>query len=214
MSALIVDFFSAWFNWPYLFALAIALSFASFQVLFGFIPDAIELDVDTEGDLDVDMDTDAGADLATKASFASDAMAFVGLGKAPLAVLALVFLFLFGSIGLFLNVLVHPALTPLAIIGIFGLSFAGASITTGRLADVLNQVLPGHESVTSRGAAFLHREGTAVTVINERGGEVELAASSWVNAAVAPGRAPILRGTRVLLVSYDQSRFRYTVEPI
>jgi hypothetical protein len=215
---LIVEWLTAWYNLPYLFALAVAMSFSSFQVLFGFLPDAVDVDVDGDVDADVDTDTDVH-DVSGKATFAGNAMSFMGFGKAPAAVLGLTFLFFFGSMGLIIN----AALKGLVVLPVLSIVVVFVSMTgnllvsgfiTGRVAAVLNLWLPGHDTVTAAGKDSLHTEGVTTTVICEKGGTVQLGKARWVDAITAPGTSDIPKGSQVLLVAYDKAHTRYTAEPI
>lgn len=218
-----IDWLAAWYNWLFLFALAVTTVFSTLQVLLGMMPDALDVEVDVDGDGDVDIDieieADGDHDLAAKASFASNAMAFVGYGKAPASVLALAFLMLFGTIGLVLTALTKEVLE-IPVVGTFVFSadvfiatFMGA-FATGKLARVLNRFLPGFDTASEVGHAAVHREGKAASEITERGGQVQLGPDKWVDAVTAKGRPTIHKGSKVLLIGYDKELFRYTVEPL
>jgi hypothetical protein len=209
----IIPWLSAWYNLPYLFALAVAMAFSSFQILFGFLPDAVEMDIETDGDVDPHIG------LSEKASFAGNAMAFLGLGKAPAAVLGLTFLFVFGSLGMITNALLKNLVDlPVVSIVVVALSMSGNALVsgfvTGRFASVLNRWLPGHDTVTAAGKDSLHLQGVSTTVICEKGGTVQLGKARWVDAITAPGTEDIQKGSQVLLVAYDKAHTRYTAEPI
>lgn len=212
----IIAWLSTWHNLVYLLALGIACVYSALQVVLGIIPDAIDIDVDGDGDADVDIDLDVdGDDLADHASFVSNAMSWVGVGKAPGAVLALTWLLVFGGLGLLTSALVKtlmpiPVLPHLVNAGLMVAVFFAAGGVTGRLASVLNKLLPGHSTVSRSGAKLVQTEGIAASEITEKGGQVQLSGSRWVDAVTARGSIP--KGTSVLLVDYDRENTRYIAE--
>jgi len=234
-----MEWLIAWYNWLFLFSLAVTAIFSMLQMAFGMVPDAVDIevdvdldldldldldvdfdaDVDTEVDFDADVDTEVDHDIAGKANFASNAMAFIGLGKAPAAVLMLTFLMLFGTLGLISTAVLKGVLS-LPLVGyatFLGLVFIDSFVSmfiTGRLASLLNKYLPGHDTASEIGHAAMHREGEAASEITERGGQVQLGPDRWVDAITAKGHPAIEKGTQVLLVAYDNELFRYTVEPL
>ena len=233
-----LDWLLSWHLFPYYLALALATLWSILQVSLGLVPDGIDADVDVDADADIDLDLDvdtdvdvdldadadadadmdAGHDWPGGARFASDVMAFFGVGKAPLSMLALIFLFLFGSLGLMLNVMFKTALSVVLIgwvlqVVVFAGVFLVAAFLTGRLARILNRFLPHSETTSAGGNKLVGNEGTAETTINESGGQVRVS-SGWVNAVTFPGEKPIQKGTRVMLIAYDSEHFWYTVEPM
>jgi len=215
----IIGWLTTWNNLIYLFALAVAAVFSSLQVFLGFLPDAIDADVDIDGDGDVDLevDIDLDGDLGEQATFIGNAMAFLGFGKAPLTILALTFLMLFGTIGLISSAIVKmvvivPVMPTLVnFFLVFG-NFILAAVLTGRLAKFLNRLLPGHISTARKGSKEVGAEGEAASTITEKGGQVLIGPSRWVDAVTGPGRPEIPRGTPVMLVDYDKENLRYVAE--
>jgi len=212
----IIGWLTTWHNLVYLLALGIACVYSGIQVILGIIPDAIDIDVDGDGDADIDVDLDIdGDDLADHASFISNAMSWVGVGKAPGAVLALTWLLIFGGLGILTSALVKtlmpiPVLPHLVNAGLMVGIFFIAGTITGRMASVLNRLLPGHSTVTKAGSKLVQTEGVAASEITEKGGQVELSGSRWVDAVTARGSIP--KGTSVLLVDYDKDNTRYIAE--
>lgn len=211
----IIGWLTAWYNLIYLFAIAVAVVFSSLQVILGMIPDAIDVDLDGDGDIDVHVDGDG--DIGEHATFIGNAMAFLGFGKAPLTILILTFLMLFGIVGLISSAIVKmvvivPVMPHLVnFFLVFG-NFILAAIFTGRLAKFLNALLPGHSTTTQKGAKEVGSEGEAASTITEKGGQVLIGPSRWVDAVTGPGRPEIPKGTPVMLVDYDKENLRYTAE--
>jgi membrane protein implicated in regulation of membrane protease activity len=214
-----IAWLTAWYNLIYLFALAVAAFFSLLQVFFGLLPDAIdvEVDVDGDGDLDLDVDLDIADDVGDHATFIGNAMAFLGFGKAPLTILALTFLMIFGIVGLVSSavvkmVVIVPVMPHLVnFFLVFG-NLIAAAVITGRLARFLNALLPGHSTVTRKGAKEVGAEGEAASTITEKGGQVLIGPSRWVDAVTGPGRPEIPKGSPVMLVDYDKENLRYTAE--
>ena len=211
-----------WNNFLYLLALGFSLTWSLIQILLGAIPDSIDADADVDAEVDVDADADADAEVGHDwiggARFLSDVMAFFGIGKAPITILVLVFLFLFGSTGLILNgafrfLLGIPVVGWLFQIPLMLLVLILAGYLTGKLAIVFNKFLPNSKTTSESGHASVGKMGTAASVITEKGGQVRIA-SGWVDAVTRPGGSPIPKDAQVLLVEYDQQHFRFTAEPM
>ena len=235
-----LDWLLGWHNFPYLLALTVALLWSVLQIALGLVPDGIDADIDTDADVDVDLDldvdidtdidvdvdadvdadvdVDADTEWPVAARFMSDAMTFFGVGKAPLSILILWFLCVFGSLGLLTNTIFRSVLS-VVLIGwvlqalLLIVLVLVAGWVTGRMAVLLNKVLPQSETTSSGGNRLVGHEGMAASTITERGGQVRVA-SGWVDAVTYPGRDPIQKGTSVLLVAYDDEHFWYTAEPM
>ncbi len=219
-----VAWLSAWYNVPYLFALAVTVVFSTFQIVFGFLPDAIDIDLG-DGDIDVDVDTDVGGDAGHELAVdgghgvIGSVLSFLGVGKAPSTILGLALLFSVGTLGLVANAAVTmtagaATLSTGLFVGMGAANLFVGGLFTGRLALALNWLLPSHDTTTSDGTKVLGTQGKAASRITEKGGQVRIGPNRWIDAVTASGSQPIEKGAEVLLITYDKSLFRYIVEEI
>jgi membrane protein implicated in regulation of membrane protease activity len=185
----------------------------------GFDHDA---DLDHDAGVDHDMDHDAGADQggadAGGISGALALFAFIGMGKAPLAVVLLI---LFSSVGI-LGWVLNSAVTSLAggypaiaFALVAPVSLAGGGLVSSRISRLIGRALPPVSTTATRAQALVGRRGTVISpYVDGRYGLVHLRDQGGtlisVFATTTAGQ-PIKRGCEVVLVSYDSTKRQYTV---
>ncbi|MEM6645648.1 MAG: hypothetical protein AAF730_05310 [Bacteroidota bacterium] len=160
------------------------------------------------GAFDVDADVDLDLDLDAADGLEGGWLSTLGLGAVPLSITASVFLFLFGLLGLLLNV--SGWAQPL----IAGLAVAGAGVATVGVARLL---APAFESGTaSRSQDLIGRTATvrsnsidasfgAATLKLPNGDRIE------INARTAPGEPTLAYGQQVVVFDYNPDANLYFV---
>ncbi len=197
-------------------------------------------DLDAGHDLGHDLDHDLGHDLGHEVvpgagheaglpavhgvshegglSFLS-ALAFLGVGKAPLMVVLLI---LFGSMGL-LGWLLNAFTVTLFGGGYPALAFGGVllvvlvlgGVISSRTTLLIARALPPFVTTASRAEALVGRTGMVISpVVDEHYGQVHLrdpGGTLITVFAVTRAEAPIPRGEQVVTVSYEADQKRYLV---
>jgi hypothetical protein len=190
-----------------------------------------DADADVDADVDADADADADADTSTDASVDGDAapggvlgaLAFLGVGKAPLAI---VFAILTGSIGLsgwLLNILLGAALGPpggIVLAAVFAFSLLLGGLLTARISRAIGRVLPPVLSTATSQQALVGCMGTIVSPsIDSTYGLVRLRdkGGTMINVFAVPESdesdtsVSLRQGENVMLTSYDIENNRYVV---
>ena len=180
-----------------------------------------DLDHDVSHDVDHDMDHggDHGADAGSPGVLS--VLAFIGMGKAPLAV---VLLTLFGSIGILgwlLNSLALGAFGSypgIVFAGVLPATLLGGGLISSRITRFIGRALPPISTTATRAQALVGRRGAVTSpFVDAKYGMVRVRdqAGTMISVfAVYTGSEPIKRGSEVVLVSYDAQRRIYTVAPI
>lgn len=145
-------------------------------------------------------------------------LAFIGLGKAPLLVVLLIFFGAIGILGWVLNSLVNSTFGDYpgaAFAVILPLSVIVGGLISSRTSRFIGRALPPISTTATRAQALVGRRGTVVSpFVDEKYGLVRLRDSggTLLNVfAINQASAPIKRGTEVVLVEYDAKLKRYTV---
>ena len=226
-------FISAWYNLPFTLLLIRCIFLALLQLLgLGGDGDSnadldsdldLDADADLDGDLDIDGDGDLDHDFDPSGSDFSNvlsALAFLGVGKAPLMV---VLLLLFGSVGLLgwiFNSLVQNSLgyyPALAFALILPLSLILGGLFSSRTARFIGRALPPISTTASHAAALVGRRGTVISpAVDQKYGLVRLrdAGGTLINIFATTDTNPIQRDQEVILLAYDREKRQYTVTAI
>lgn len=166
------DFILAWENLPFTIALGLMiavgllegittlLGFGSSSSLESFTPDT---DIDIDIDIDIDMDTDAdipdviSGDIGSAGAL-SNLLIWFNIGRVPVLILFILFLFAFGLIGLIIQSLAHnlsgrllPGLIPSAA------AFVPAMIFVKLSGAALAKLIPKDESEAVSENSFIGR---------------------------------------------------------
>lgn len=234
------SFLSTWYNLPFTILLAICALLAVLQLIgLGGEADShdVDHDVDVDGDVDLDhdlavehdadLDHDADVDHGVEHDADHDAesvpttlsvLAFIGLGKAPLLVVLLIFFGAIGILGWVLNSLVQGALGSypgVAFIVVLPLSVIVGGLLSSRTARLIGRALPPVSTTAMRAQALVGRRGVVVSpFIDEKYGLVRLrdVGGTLLSVfAIIQSGEPIKRGSEVVLVAYDPTLRRYTV---
>jgi uncharacterized membrane protein len=206
-----VPFLNHWWNLPFLVMLGLCGVFFVLQAI-GLLGGDADHDVDTDTDVDHDVDADADASGGGMTAAWHEALAFLGVGRVPFMVVW-VTLFLFaGFSGIFINRVLFVR-SGGAYHGWWFVAVSLSSLIVG-LASVrlFSRVAARFVDVGGRGAVAKHEmEGkvgvVASVTLDERFGEIRVhddrGNELLLHGCVRAGEAPLPRGTKVLLVSYD-----------
>ncbi len=209
-----VPFLNHWWNLPFLVMLGLCGVFFVLQAI-GLLGGDADHDVDTDTDLDHDVDADGDADAGISGGMTAawhEALAFLGVGRVPFMVVW-VTLFLFGGFsGIFINRVLFVRAGG-AYHGWWFIAVSLSSLIVGlasvrlfsRLAARLVDV-GGHGAITKH--EMEGKVGVVASVtLDERFGEIRVhddrGNELLLHGCVRAGEAPLPRGAKVLLVSYD-----------
>lgn len=220
------SFVIAWYNLPFTILLVICALLAVLQLI-GLggedeaqeVDQEVELDQDADLDQDTDVDHDADTDHDTDgAPTTLSVLAFIGLGKAPLLVVLLIFFGAIGILGWVLNSLVQGVFGSYpnaAFIAVIPLSVIAGGLISSRTARLIGRALPPVSTTAMRAQALVGRRGVVVSpFIDEKYGLVRLrdVGGTLLSVfAIIQSGEPIKRGSEVVLVAYDPTLKRYTV---
>jgi membrane protein implicated in regulation of membrane protease activity len=221
----LLQFFTEWYNLPFsaLLVISVLLSLLQLVGLGGEQDASADADADADGDLDgdadadTDADGDADADGDVDAGNALNGLAFLGIGKAPLAIVLAILTGATAIFGWVFNAVTNlPAgwgLPGLIVTGT--ISLAVAIIVTGRIARLIGRALPPVSTTVMRQQALVGRTGEVVSATIDNGyGLVRIRdnAGTMINVfAVADEGKSFQKGQTVMLASYDRERNKYGV---
>jgi membrane protein implicated in regulation of membrane protease activity len=180
-----------------------------------------DLDVDADGDLDADADADVHADVdGHDADGDSDAdaheseqtpahlgaLAWLGVGRVPLSLIAMVLLLMWGAAGFLTNAMLRPR-TDLAAARIsIPVAMLASLLITRSLVILIARFIPLNQNLALRQSDHVGEVGQALFGIDEKFGLVavrdERGDLKQLPCRVASGIEPIPRGAKVKLVAY------------
>jgi hypothetical protein len=188
----------------------------------------VDVDADAAADVDADADADADADgdhdghhggAHHGRSSAMGALAWVGVGRVPLSLVLMVLLLTWGFTGFVANQFLRTRLPRTWMIPLVSLPLAalGAASSTRLLTRAMSRLMPTEETYARRRSELLGEVGEAIYAIDERFGMAAVRDDRGnlfqVPCRVEPGRPPVAKGSKVLLVSYDANGNIYHVMP-
>jgi hypothetical protein len=210
-------FLNHWWNLPFLVMLGLCGAFFLLQAI-GLFGEGGDHDADVDHDVDADADADAEGDAGGMTAGWHEVLGFLGVGRVPFMVVW-VTLFLFGGFtGIFLNRVLFvradgnyrgwwlwPVCGAALAVGLVGVrSF---SRLAARLVDVgghgatTKQDLVGKIGVVA--SQVLDARHGELRVRDDRGNELLL------HACLPADEAALSRGSKVVLVSYDENKQLY-----
>jgi membrane protein implicated in regulation of membrane protease activity len=217
----LLGFLTTWYNLPFSALLIVSALMAVLQVI-GLGGEAegdadadmdatIEAEADLDGDADSDTDTDSDADGALAP------LAFLGFGKAPLAIVLSILFGITGICGWLINAL--SALPPR--LGVVGLLVTGAAslllgaLATGHIARLIGRALPPVSSTVIRQQSLVGRSGEVVSPgVDGSYGMVRVrdnAGTMITVFAISDNSTSFQKGETVMLASYDSALNRYAI---
>lgn len=226
-----IEWLAGWYNWPFLFPLAIGVLFILIDLTIGSISEMLGIDgsFDVNGDgipdinVDVDGDLDGGID-ADGDGHGFHPGQWLGMGKVPLSILIEVFCITWGLTGLIVNGIANDIIpgswgSPLAFLPALFAAFVVAPFATRTIAGWINHFAPQDSTTSKRPQDFVGQTGTAASVITPFIGQVTLPASGTLPETTLPARhasgdADLPRGCQVIIIGYEANRRIYNVEPL
>ena len=107
-----------------------------------------DFDIDHDIDHDFEHDHDVGHEMEHEHHFFQSILSLLGIGRCPMSIVIMTFLFTFSVIGVIALIITKPILGVAAIYGLvsYGLAFFGAFFMTGSFARLIGRLLPSYES--------------------------------------------------------------------
>jgi len=233
-----IGWLAGWYNWPFLFPLAVGVLFILVDVTLGGLSDLIGLDAGGDGP-DADVDVHVHADVDAHADFDVHAhgpevhgphaggpliagLGWIGLGKVPISVLLEVMFIVFGVVGLVVNAVASDAL-PIPAGFVFPIALVAASVAapvvTRAVGGFIASVVPADATTSRKPSDFQGEVGVTASVVTARIGQVRIEASATHPATVLTARCDasvqgdLPRGQEVLVVGYDAAKNTYLIAP-
>lgn len=214
-----LSFLTAWWNAAFLLSFLVAIGLMAVTLVSGASHDG-QLG-DPSGGLDGPLGgdhLDAGPlDAGHLDSKDLPLLAALGVGRAPLSLLAVAFLLAFGSSGLIVNAVAVDvaSVTPLVfLVNLVG-SLVIAMLSTSFFARGLSALLPASDSDALQPAAHVGRLGVTESPVTPEVGQVLLKADARGGPAYivarTEGDGSIPSGVDVYVASYDSSQKIYVV---
>lgn len=213
-------------HWNYLlFQIPLAVSVllvvgSAFGMLGGGADVDFDVDVDVDVDMDVDADADADADAETdgEASASASILSLLGVGKAPLSVLMMAGLMIFGVVGLSVSFALEGVWPePLFLAAIAApvatlTSFFG----TAAVARLLARAIPATETYAMAHEALIGCLGTTELPVDREFGLVHVTDHTGTlhKLRCRADAAPIGKGARVLVTDFDHESGLFTVDDV
>lgn len=185
--------------WIYYGAVAIAIVMVALMAL-GAVGHGLDMDHDHDHDADVD-------DLSV--------LSLLGVGKAPLSVLAISYSLSFGVAGI-LFVLVSHSWMPAYEMWSLGFSAVFSVVFSSIFARVLHYFVPSVESYAKKPSDLTGRTGVAMTSVAADRGAVDVrdAGGTLHRLPAVTESGEIASGEKILVVLFDEERKRYVVEQL
>lgn len=164
-------------------------------------------------DMDMDHDHDHDAEAETEGGFSP--LSLLGIGKAPLSILAISYSLSFGVAGILFVLVSHSWLAGYEM---WSLGFAGAFsvVFSSIFARVLHYFVPSVETYAKKPSDLTGRTGVAMTTVAKDRGSVDVRDAGGtlhrLPAVTESGEIP--SGTSVLVVLFDEERSLYVVEQL
>lgn len=172
----------------------------------------VSADHDFDHDIghDVEHDHDHDADAEHNSNLWNAVLSLLGIGRCPLSIIIMSFLFLFSGLGMIMNILLKPILiTPILFGSIsHGGAFLGALFLTGSLARLIGKLMPTKETNVETKASFAGKLAkalfnidcgkTSFIMIKDQTGSCQ-----EVQARNIDSEQPIHKNDTVLIIKYD-----------
>ena len=231
-----------WWNLVFLVPFSLALLYLALYTVSGVTFGEADADAGGDADAGVDADAevdahaDAGADAdgghdvhhhhpahgtgpAKSGVGVADVLGLLGAGRVPLSLVLMILLLAWGFIGFVANQFLREAVPRQWMVPLVSLPLAavGAVAVTALTTRMLGRIMPADETYARRRDALLGEVGEAVFPIDERFGMAAVRDDRGnlfqVACRVEPGRPPIAKGAKVLLVGHDAGRNVFHVVP-
>lgn len=206
-----MEFFFLWYNVIFTIPLLVFFVLLILQVI-GF-------GLDTFFDLDIELPGDGAA--LTDMAFFSNVFFFFNADKAPVGLLILTFMGVFGITGLVFNGLAHPWLkefTPGFLIISVPVAFAGGILATKAGSFLLAKYFPKLETYGEKKTELEGKVGIVISAkLDEKGGRAHVRDHYGnlisVFCEMMNGERHIEKGSKILLIRYERERDTYLCSP-
>jgi hypothetical protein len=190
--------------------------------------DGADHDLNGEADHDLNGETDADAHLEAPGGggaavhdvpFHLTAMSWLGLGRVPLSILLMVLLITWGVIGFIMNVVLAPLMPwpSMTVLGSLPAAALGSLFITRGVVRLVGRWMPTMETYARRTGELVGTSGEATYNIDQEFGMANVRDSRGdlfqVACRVYPDGQPIVKGTKVLLVDYNDDQKWFFVTP-
>lgn len=142
--------------------------------------------------------------------------ALLGFGRVPLTVLLMILSLTFGCIGLVSNLVLGPVLGTPWIYGwiSFGAATVGSFFLSGKIARLVNRIMPTTETQVVTRSDLIGRTGTLVLPASSTGGVAQIVDryGNVHNVDCRTDGGAIREGSEILIVDYDEDKDLYAVE--
>jgi membrane protein implicated in regulation of membrane protease activity len=161
----------------------------------------------------------APAGSARELPFHLGVMSWLGLGRVPLSILLMVLLITWGVIGFIANVILSPIMPwPwMAVLGSLPAAALGSAFITRSVVRLVGHWMPTMETYARRTGELVGSAGEATYDIDHQFGVAHVRDSRGdlfqVPCRVYPDDKPIQKGSKVLLVDYDDDQKMFFVTP-
>jgi membrane protein implicated in regulation of membrane protease activity len=247
--AMTIELLLAWWNLIYIVPFILALMYLGLFVFtgitFGDADADVDMDADVDADADMDHDTDVShADAGSTAvihaphahvhtieldnpPLAADGhvspfytlLSFLGLGKIPISLALMIFMFVWGITGFAFNAILTQWLGLSAIVGVISIpvTLAITLALTGAFAALLAKIIPSDEGKRERRSDLVGKSGEALYDIDETFGMAAVRGDAGglfqVPCRTVNGTGRIPKGTRIVLFHYDRENSVFHVAP-
>ena len=172
-------FLIEWQNLPYTISLGVAFILLLISILFGFehemggghVDAHVHIDVDAHG---VYHDVDHGHEVGHETGSLGKILALFGIGRVPISILFMLILFLFGGIGLALNMLLGSMISQNIYLLSLIVTLVMTLFVTGRLATVIAKYMPSVETITTSSQDVIGKTGISVYGVDPQQGFVNV----------------------------------------
>jgi membrane protein implicated in regulation of membrane protease activity len=212
-----MEWLFGWYN--VIFYIPILIGFA--MVLgsaFGFVDHDVAVDTDIHVDIHVDHDVGHGhsGDGHGGGGLFSWLLLGLGIGRAPITIVFMVGMLLFGGLGAISNIFLRPLIEVSSIFALisFGIALIGGFFLTGFFARMIARFIPSVESYNIKIEQLAGCTGTTVVTVDEKSGVVDINDHEdhphRVMCRVRSGTIP--KGTNVVAIEYFADENRFLVE--
>ena len=201
-----------WYNWPFLFLMALAVSFTLIDLILGGFSEVL-------GDLS-GLDHDAPEFDAGDHGF----MMWLGLGKVPISVLLQILFISFAGTGLVINAVWSefsgPSTWWYSALVAYPVAASVSLFMTRTLGSKIAKATPADSTISRPAGGFVREVGVATSTITGRSGQVRIDGTGNIPDVTLNVRSSdsvadnITRGTQVIVEGYNEATNTYIVAPL
>jgi membrane protein implicated in regulation of membrane protease activity len=186
----------------------------------------VDADADADADHDADHDTDTEHDAETSGASGAGhaiwaALSFLGVGKVPVSIVAMILFLTWGGVGFAANQLVHDSVSEPWQVAMISLPIAACAslLLTGGTSRMINRYVPLNVTTAKRRHELLGSTGEVILPIDAKFGMANVRDASGDLFQVpcrledAGDGTMIPKGARVKLVAYNARELLFYVLP-